>query len=443
MNAGASEEAERCLRQALELAPDFAEALANLGLLRERAGAVAEAELCYQRAIAIRPGSLQIYLNLGVLLMGRKRFAEAEAVYRQALRLAPNAPSAWSNLGVLLTCMKREDEAEQCYRKALELDGSYAKARFNLGYILLRQGRLEEGWRCLEARIGYDALNNHFTCPRWRGETLNDKSIIIGFEVGHGDMIQFCRYVSVLKAMGAVRISVICHPGLKVLFGTLSGVDEVMSFDDNVPTSGWDFWTPPMSLPYYCQTRLDSIPATIPYLTADPAKVKKWSRLLASSGPRVGLTWRGNPRFENDGDRSLPSLDLLAPLGQVGGVEFISLQKGAGEEDAQRPPKGLRLTPLGGALEDFSDTAAAVEGLDLVISVDTAVAHLAGALGKPCWLLLPDYRTDWRWLTDRTDSPWYPDRMRLFRQPPGGGWPPVIAAVVKALQGWILERSST
>jgi hypothetical protein len=152
------------------------------------------------------------------------------------------------------------------------------------------------------------------------------------------------------------------------------------------------------------------------------------------------LVWKGNPLFHHDGDRSLPSLDLLAPLGTVAGVSFVSLQKGAGEEEARRPPAGLSLLALGPDLEDFADAAAVVAGLDLVISVDTAVAHLAGALGRPCWVMLADYLTDWRWLTDRADSPWYPERMRLFRQSPGTGWPPVIAAVTAALETWKQKR---
>jgi hypothetical protein len=157
---------------------------------------------------------------------------------------------------------------------------------------------------------------------------------------------------------------------------------------------------------------------------------------------RVGLAWKGNPNFENDADHSLPSLDLLAPLGAVPGVQWVSLQKGNGEDEAKRPPVGLDLLALGGALEDFADTAAVVACLDLVISVDTALAHLAGALGKPCWVLLPDYRTDWRWLTGRTDSPWYPAHMRLFRQSCAGGWLPVIASVVDALEGWMKEQGT-
>jgi Flp pilus assembly protein TadD len=436
MAEGDDRKAEACFRNALELDPDLAEALANLGFLKGRAGAPGEAEAYYRRAIAIRPDCVQVYLNLGALLMEIKRFAEAEAVYRQALRVAPGSAALWSNLGVLLACLKRENEALRCYETALSFDGSYPKAWFNQAYVLLRQGRYEEGWRSFETRDWYAVLAKHFTCPRWRGEALGGKSVVIGFEAGHGDMIQFCRYAAVLKSMGAAWVTVICHPALKVLFATLAGVDEVLSFEDPVPASEWDFWTPPMSLPHYCRTRLDTVPASIPYLWADPTRVERWSRRLPASGPRVGLAWKGNPRFENDGDRSLPSLEILAPFKTVSGVRFVSLQKGPGEKEAIRPPEGLSLAALGMDLADFADTAAVIHGLDLVISVDTAVVHLAGAMGKPCWVLLPDYRPDWRWLADRTDSPWYPMGMRLFRQPPEGGWPPVIAAVRDALRDW-------
>ena len=437
--AGNAAGAQGCFRLALLLVPDFGEALANLGLLRERAGAADEAETCYRQAIACCPRLLQAYLILGALLLRRKRFDDAETVNRQSVQLAPEAPAAWSNLGVLLACTKREAEAERCYRTALALDGNYAKARFNLAYILLRQGRLEEGWACLEEREGYARLSAHFTCPRWRGENLAGTSLVIGFEGGLGDMIQFCRYASVLKGRGAARITVVCHPALKTLFATLSGADAVLSFEDEVSASDWDFWTPPMSLPHYCNTRLDSIPAPIPYLAPDPARVARWlSRLprLPKSGLRVGLAWKGNAEFENDADRSLPSLAALAPLASVAGVRFVSLQKGAGQDEALCPPPGLALLALGGELQDFADTAALIASLDLVISVDTGVAHLAGSLGKPCWVLLPDYRTDWRWLTQRTDTPWYPQHMRLFRQGPAGGWAPLIAEVRAALECW-------
>lgn len=441
--AGEMALAEACLREALGLAPSFAEAHANLALLLDQSGHKAEAESHYRQALAGHPGCVQTLLNFGAMLAQQKRFTEAEEAYRRALALHPESAVAWSNLGVLQACCKDEAAAEASYRRAIALDADYALARFNFSYLLLRQGRFDEGWACLEARDWYAPLERHLACPRWRGEDLGGKSILIGFEAGHGDMIQFCRYAAVLKQRGAARVDLLCHPGLKSLFATLSGVDQVIGLDEPLPATAWDFWTPPLSLPGYCRTRLATIPASLPYLRADPLKAADWAAVLraevvdgATSGRRdlrVGLVWKGNPLFENDADRSLPGLHLLAALGAVVGVRFFSLQKGAGEDEAADPPAGLPLLSLGPRLTDFADTAALIANLDLVISVDTAVAHLAGALGKPCWLLLPDYKTDWRWLTGRDDSPWYPGVMRLFRQPAGGGWAPVVNALTKAL----------
>ncbi|SMC24353.1 Tfp pilus assembly protein PilF [Andreprevotia lacus DSM 23236] len=422
--------AAACFREAVTLAPQLAEAHANLGFLLEQTGQLDEAEACYRQAMAILPDCLQLYLNLGALLMARKDFGAAEALYRQALRFAAGDPALWSNLGVLLACLQRDDEAEQCHRTALAINPDYANARFNLAYVLLRHGRFDEGWASLEARDWYERLAQYFEFPRWQGEPLAGRSVLIGFEAGHGDMIQFCRYAAELKRMGAEQITVVCHPGLKTLFGSMIGVDEVYSLHDDVPTRGWDYWTPPLSLPYYCQTRLDTIPATVPYLQAEPARVAAWATRLPAARLRVGLAWLGNPRFENDADRSLSALDILAPLAAVPGIQFISLQKGRGEDVSA--PIGMALQSYAGELGDFADTAALIANLDLVISVDTAVGHLAGALGKPCWLMLPDYRADWRWLTGRDDTPWYP-HTRLFRQPPGGGWGPVVTQLAEAL----------
>jgi hypothetical protein len=316
------------------------------------------------------------------------------------------------------------------------LNDSYRTARFNLSYLLLRQGRFEEGWYCLEARNWYAALTAQLDCPRWQGESVAGKSILISFEAGHGDVIQFCRYADVLKAQGAASITMICHPPLKALLEGMKSVNAVIAFDEQIPSSGWDFWTPLLSIPYYCKTRLDTIPANIPYLQAPRKLIEKWAALLPKNGLRVGLVWKGSTQFENDADRSLPSLAVLAPLGSVANVSFISLQKGAGEDEAIQPPSGLNLIHIGSQLTDFADTAAVVMNLDLIICVDTAIAHLAGALGKPCWVLLPEYKTDWRWMKDRTDSPWYPGTMRLFRQPAMGDWSSVVAEVVAALEKW-------
>lgn len=435
MQAGDAAGAEACFRKAIDVEPDFAEAYANLGLLLERRHDKEGAENCYRRSLQLNPAYPETYLNLGALLAGDKRFDKAEAAYRQAIALGPASPAAWSNLGVLYACMKREIDAEQCYRIAMSLDDTYATARFNLSYLLLRQGRFEDGWHCLEARNWYAALAAHLACPRWQGEALAGKSLLIGCEAGHGDMIQFCRYVAVLKAQGAASITMICHPALTTLFAELDGLDRILSLNEQIPASGWDYWTPLLSVPNYCKTRLDSIPARIPYLAAPRYATEKWTALLPKNGRCVGLVWKGSPQFENDADRSLPSLEVLAPLGSVANVHFVSLQKGAGEDEAMQPPGGMKLTHVGSQLADFADTAAVVANLDLVICVDTAVAHLAGALGKPCWVLLPAYKTDWRWLTERTDSPWYPT-MRLFRQTAMGDWSTVVDEVVAALQRW-------
>jgi tetratricopeptide (TPR) repeat protein len=433
MESGAASRAEACFRIALEIEPDFAEAHANLGLLLDRQGVREDAEICYRRSISLNPDLAQTHLNLGVLLANQKRFAEAEAAYREAIACSPDA-AAWSNLGVLLACMKREEEAERCYRTAMALDADYAGASFNLSYLLLRQGRFEEGWLRLEARSRHAALEARIDCPRWQGEPLAGKTLLVGFEGGYGDTIHFCRYAALLKEQGVASITLLCHPALKTLLATLDAVDRLISFDDELPASCHDLWTPILSIPYFCKTLADSMPVEIPYLRAPQDHVAKWAARLLPDGFRVGLAWKGNPLFESDTDRSLPSLDVLAPLWGVTGVRFVSLQKGRGEDEAAHPPAGLPLTNLGCEMEDFADTAAAIMRLDLVICVDTAVAHLAGALGKRCWVMLPAYKTDWRWLDHGSGSPWYPGVMRLFRQSSAGDWSGVVAEMASSLR---------
>lgn len=432
--AGDFNAAATLLREALRLAPEFPEAHANLALVLERLGQLDDAEASYRQALALAPRAPEILINYAGLLAARRRHADAEALYLAALQADPGSLRAWTHFGVLLATGKREIEAEQCYRTALSLDPDAAEARFNLAYLLLRQGRYAEGWPCLEARDWYAPIERSLGLPRWQGESLVGKALLIGLEAGHGDMIQFCRYVPLLKAAGARRVSVLCHPPLARLLRTLPGVDEVLAVGDPAPAESWDYWSPPLSLPYHLQTRVATIPADLPYLAAESALIADWAACMADgSGTRVGLVWKGNPRFANDGERSLPSLHTLAPLAGIPGVRFYSLQKGAGEAEVGDPGRPFPIVDLGSRITDFTDTAAIIANLDLLISVDTAAAHLAGALGKPCWVLLPDYQTDWRWLAGRDDSPWYPGAVRLFRQPAGGGWSPVIAAVAAAL----------
>ena len=443
MGSGEGQKAIEAFRQALHYKPDLVEAHVNLGLLLASDRRWAEAETHYRQAIELRPGQMETFLNYGGLLLARKRLAEAENAFRKALQLAPQSPVAWTNLGVVLASLKREAEAESCHRMAMAIAPDYRTAPFNLAYLLLRQGRYEEGWRCFESRDWYRPIEERLPFPRWQGQSLAGQAVLITIEAGHGDMIQFCRYAAQLKQAGARQVGALCHPGLTRLFGDLCGIDTVLPADQALPTTGWDYWTPALSLPFRFGTRLDTVPAALPYLSVDTRDIARCARLTASAPGilRVGLVWKGNSRFENDADRSLPSLQTLAPLAAVPGIRFFSLQKGAGEDEARIDPP-FPIVDLAPQIADFADTAALIGNLDLVIAVDTAVAHLAGALGKDCWVMLPDYQTDWRWLADRADSPWYPGVMRLFRQKSGGDWHGVVAGIQAALPDYRASRLS-
>ncbi len=383
-------------------------------------------------------------VSIGVMLAREKRFEEAEAAFRREIELHPDSPAAWSNLAVLQISLKQESCAELSCRRAMELDPDFKNTYLNLSYLLLRQGRYEEGWRCLEERNIHLALEKSLPCPRWRGESLKGSSLLMGFEEGYGDMIQFCRYAAVLKQQGVAKITLICQPSLKTLLASMKEFDELFACDEILPPRLFDYWTMPVALPHHCRTLIDSIPACIPYLHADKTLVEKWSSLLAEeclpTDFRVGLVWKGNPLHDNDEERSLPGLKTLEPLGTITGVRFFSLQKGAGEEEAAAPPAELPMVNLGPMIADFADSAAIVANMDLIISVDTAMVHLAGALGKSCFVLLSDFKTDWRWLTGRDDSPWYPGVLRLFRQRRTGDWGSVADDVGAAVR-LLLERT--
>jgi Tfp pilus assembly protein PilF len=437
--------ARRSFGQALAAQPDMAPAWSNLGLLHEDDGRPDEAEACYRRALALHPDLHAAVMNLATLLAQQMRFDEAEQCYRQAIALEPGDPAPWSNLGAMLTCLRREGDAQACLRHALNLDPNYDKARFNLGYLWMRQGRLQEGWLCNEARPFPATLQARLGIARWSGEPLRGRSVLLATDAAHGDLIQMVRYARVLKAKGAARVAVWGQPALRSLLSRAPDVDCYIAFDEPFAPAEWDCWAPLMSLPHLCGTTVDDIPAVLPYLHAEPSRVGCRAKAMAEQGAhaglRVGLVWRGNPRHENDAQRSLPSLRTLKPLWQVPGVHFVSLQSGAGSEQARRPPARQPLLSLHEPLGDFLETAAVVANLDLVIGVDTSVVHLAGALGKPVWVLLSDYKTDWRWMNGRVDSPWYPGVMRLFRQDASRQWAPVIAQVAQALGEWAAKAA--
>ncbi|MBF0179505.1 MAG: tetratricopeptide repeat protein [Magnetococcales bacterium] len=441
---GRDAEAEAAYRQAITLWPDYLEAHANLGVLLKRQLRFDEAEATYRRALVITPDEAHIHNNLGNLLVDRLRYDEAEAAYRQALRLQPDHVEAWYNLGSLMQTLGRYAKAEEAFQQTLNLKPDHLDCRMNLGLLLLSLGRLTEGWPLYEARhqihgqrenpVGKEIL-------QWRGEPLTGKSLLILPEQGFGDKIQFCRFVAQLKAMGAATITLVCTPPLEALFRSLAGVDRLMATDAGVTFDRHDYWTFILSIPLCLGTTLETLPATLPYLAPPRERLELPTPHLPPQGFKVGLVWKGRPTHHNDGNRSLPGLAVLAPLWSVLGVSFFSLQKGAGEEEAMVPPQGQPLLHLGALMGDFADSAAVVARLDLVIAVDTAVVHLAGSLGKPCWVLLPALGLDWRWLHGRDDSPWYPGVMRLFRQATPGDWSAVIAEVAAALANTMHQRT--
>ena len=471
---GRQSEADAAYRRALELKPDFPEAHYNLGLLLQNSLRLAEAEAAYSRVLALNPDHAEAHNNLGVLLRKRKRLPEAEAAFRCALELNPQHGGAYSNLGILLYDTHRLPEAEAAFRRALELNprhgGAYnnlgillydthrlpeaeaalrralelkpdsAEARFQLSLLLLALRRYQEAWPLYESRYAPDMAGSTTTIPglsypQWQGESLTGKSLVIRPEQGFGDYIQFARYAPLLKARGVSRLTLVCPKPLQALLETVEGVDAVVTDLVQVPVH--DYWSFILSLPLHFATTADSIPAaSLPYVHALPERIAQWrDRLPAAAVRKVGLVWKGQPLHKNDANRSLPGLASLAPLWSIPGVTFISLQKGQGEEEAAQPPAGQPLMALGAQMSDFADSAAIVSQLDLVICVDTAIAHLAGAMNKPCWLLLPAVGTDWRWLMDRVDSPWYPS-VRLFRQSDTGDWSATIDEVAAALHAW-------
>ncbi len=437
-------EAEHCYRSAISLDPRNAEAYSNLGLVLEQGMQEEEAERCQRIALELNENSAQIHSNLANLLANRKNgAAEAEAHYLEAVALSPNSAYAYSNYAVFLTNQKRYALAEQYFRTALNIDPDYPLARLNLGFLLLSEGRFAEGWLYHESRYdpklpgdgvslaklpGSQIPAPKLPFPPWRGEPLEGKTLLVWQEQGFGDEIQFCRYLPQLKKQWRLRITCVCKTPLKHVMETLEGVDDVLALGELTEIQEHDYWTVPLSIPFYLYPYMPEIPDRIPYLKAILPRIALWKPRLPDHGFRLGLMWRGNPHHHNDIERSLPDISVLEPLWSIPGVSAISLQKGVAVEN-----KALSVCSLGQDIADFADTAAILTQLDLFITVDTAAAHLAGALGTPCWVLLPAYRTDWRWLHDRGDSPWYPGVMRLFRQSERGDWSRVIEDVRVAL----------
>lgn len=444
---GRRTEAQAAYRRALRLWPDYAEAWYNLGIVLYDADRLPAAEDAYRRALSIQPMLAEAHNNLGKVLQALGRRAEAEAAYRAALAIRADLADAHYNLGSVLKECGDVPGAEAAWRDALASRADHADAQFSLATLLLGTGRFEEGWRRYECRYRHPEFVHGKSrallhCRQWQGEPLAGKSLLVWQEDGLGDMIQFSRYCAALRAQGAARIVLGCMPALHRLFAGLDGVDAVLDHDTALAqSSAFDVWTSLLSAPFHLRTNVDAIPPPT-RLRVDPALREKWRTQLDTlgAGMRIGLVWKGNARHYNDVNRSLPSLSTLAPLWRLPGVRFVSLQKGQGEDEAQAPPHRQPLLPLGSAFDDLADTAAVVGQLNLVIGVDTSVAHLAASLGTPCWVLLPAQDADWRWMHERTDSPWYPRTLRLFRQAPDEPWSAVVERVRLACVERLINR---
>lgn len=432
---GRPDEALVSLRRAISLSRGYAEAHNNLGNAFLEKRAYAEAERCYRRALELQPESAMVHNNLGSAFRGTGRLADAESSYEEALRLRPDYPVALSNLGRVLQEQGRYDEALDRFEAALRLDPEYAEAHANRGILLLTLGRLAEGFREYEWRWrarGRTAPLTDPEKPRWDGANPDGRTVLLQAEQGLGSAIQFARYAPLIAARGG-RVLLQCERPLARLFESLSvapGTEPVEIVVKGEPVPPFDSQAPLLSLPHLMGTDSASIPSDVPYLKADAALVELWrERLGPAADRRVGLVWSGNPRHENDANRSMPAA-CFGPLLAIDGLSFVSLQIGARQRDLEAYAPGAA-RDLSRDITDFADTAAVVASLDLIVSVDTAVAHLAGALGRPCWLLVP-FVPEWRWQLGREDSPWYPS-FRLFRQSAPGDWASVIDRIAGTL----------
>jgi len=425
------DEAMEAFRAAAGAKPDMIAAHMALARLLTLAGQPDQAADTYRRILELKPSDGQSWNNLGVLLKQQEKFDEAEDCYRRAAEATPNLVEPWSNLGDVLTDQGKLDDAVAAYDTAISVDATAPKPRFRRGCISLLRGDFTEGWKEYEWRwnaLGVAPLPpGAGDQPQWDGGELKGKTILLWSEQGLGDTLQFIRYAPLVAARGG-RVIVLGQPPLVDLLRTVDGVESVFAPDGPLP--GYDMHAPLMSLPLLFGTTLENIPASTPYFSVATDRLAG-AVPKADGNLRIGLVWSGNTQNKLDRFRSVEPA-ALRPLLERGHAHFYSLQVGPAAQDLGRDGElARRITDLSGHLGNFLDTAAVIRQLDLVISVDTAVAHVAGALGAPIWLMTP-WLPDFRWLLDRADSPWYPS-MRLFRQNKRGEWGDVVKAMAHAL----------
>lgn len=417
--------------KALAINQNSAEAYSNRGNALKDLGRLDEALQDFDRAISLNPNYAEAYNNRGIALRDLNRSSDALADFDRSLQRKPDAADVYNNRGNALKDLKRLNEALDSYDKSIAIKPDFADAYWNKSLLLILAGDYLNGWPLYEWRLQKEDLKEgyySFPQPSWRGlEDIRGKRLLVYAEQGFGDLIQFCRYLPQLSALGAEVVFEVPKP-LVSLVSTLDDCVTVVAKGEKLPD--FDAHCPVMSLPYVFKTTLETVPVTTPYLNSDANKVKLWRHKLGDKKlPRVGLAWSGSTAHKNDVNRSM-RLEELLPLMDLP-VEWHSLQKEYRQHDLEFLQKMPKMHQHQEDLHDFSDTAALIDCMDLVISVDTSVAHVAGALGKPVWILLP-YVPDYRWMLERDDSPWYPTA-HLFRQPQVADWKSVVEKLVTKL----------
>jgi len=422
------------------LRPDYLFARFNQGSTLLGLGRFDEALANFEATLAIAPNHADTLCHRGNVLLKLNRVDEAFASYAQALSLAPDHPQILQNHTVALRHLGRPREALATADKALRIKPDYAAARFEQAIALLALGDFERGWAAYESRwllAEFEPQRRHYGGPHWLGkEDVAGKTVLLHCEQGFGDTLQFVRYAPLLAQRGATVI-VEVQEHLKALLSQMPSVSAVLARGEPLPP--FDLYCPLLSLPLAFGTRLETIPANVPYIAADPGLVAQWAAKLSDfagkteSKTKIGLVWAGNSSANAIDTRRSLRLREFAPLAAIPGIHFFSLQKGEPSAQALHPPEGMTLTDYSAELHGFEDTAALIANLDLVISVDTSVAHLAGAMAKPVFIL-SRFDGCWRWLNHRDDSPWYPTA-RLFHQKAPGAWDEVIVRLRQALKG--------
>jgi tetratricopeptide (TPR) repeat protein len=431
---GKNDAAIGCHRRAIELDPSNSDAHNNLGNALENQQNTVEAVACYRTAIELKPDFSMAHSNLGIALRELGEVGEAIGCLRQAVELSPDSAQILSNLATALWDGGFIDEAIDCFRRAMQLNPELTAVRVNHAYLTLLTGDFQNGWREFEWRFtAGDIVARQFQQAQWKGQPLHGKTILLHAEQGLGDTIQFVRYGPLVKRLGGTVV-VECQKPLVKLLATTAGIDRLIGCGDELPS--FDFQIPLLSMPGIFRSELETIPANTPYLFTDPELCEYWrNRLSSVEGFRIGINWHGRAGRRESLRRDIP-MTFFASLANLPGVSLISLQQNAGRDQWQQTMGSLPIVHPGDDFDTahgaFMDTAAIMMNVDLVITSDTSVAHVAGALGVPVWVALP-FMPNWRWLLDRTDNPWYPT-MRLFRQSSPGDWEGVMAEVGNALK---------